>query len=496
MKINHEKESRLGRTVAFCALAIVLVPISVQAERSEDGIGLNEYLKQVKANHPFFIQQALNGDIERAQQHRFLGDEDWVIKVNPSYQHTERSTGSAFVAEEQDNLSFNAGVERQFWSNGSRVSIDYDYYHSDQHFSPPSGAFDEQGSGLNVTYTIPLMKNKGGVLSRLDYELQAYSVDLSEINSTESMEGFLEQQGLMFLDWVFITEQRRIAKNRLALAEEELARTKKKRRSRLVAEVDVLRAQDAVINAMQNLASIKSQWRAVQAELATHSANPALYQMAPQLDLYTLKTLPPLEQALSRVRDNARQLQSIDIQVAQMDRLKSGFGNQLEPELDLVVGGGLRSEADNFSGSTKFDQPQYMIGVNFRYPLGQRSARADVNKTRLQRQQLKEAKNNLLWQLEAQLRNLVVQLIELEKVIDLNKEQIVVARKRTQEELKRHNQGRSELSFVIQSRDNEQNAQLTYAANAANYQKLWLRYEALTDALLADADKTEQESRS
>ena len=477
-------------SVVFCMIAVIGTPMSLLADTVEiDNIGLNEYLQRVKANHPFFIQQNLNHEIEQAQQDRYLGDEDWVIKANPGYRHEERSASIAFVAEEQDNLTLNAGLERRFWLNGSSLSIDYNYYKLEQQFAVPIGSFAEHGNGLSVSYSIPLMKNKGGVLSRLDYELQAYNIDLSKVNSTENQERFLEQQGLMFLDWVFVTEQRLIAKTRLALADEELIRTKKKRRSRLVAEVDVLRARDAVINAKQNLSTIESQWRAIQAELATQSASLDLYQMEPALDLYTLKPAPLLEQALSMLKHNARELQAFDVRLAQTERLQNGYDNQKEPELNLVLGGGLRSEAGDLSGSAKFDQPQYMISVNFRYPLGQRTATADLNRARLQKQQIREAKNSAFRQLEAQLRNLVVQLTELSEIIELNKEQIEVARLRTKEELKRHNQGRSELSFVIQSRDNEQNAQLIYAANAANYQKLWLRFEALTDALLPGSDR-------
>ena len=482
------KNSQFRAMVMICTFGVANMPISLQAD-TIDSINLTEYLQQVKTNHPFFIQQRLYRDIEKAQQDRYLGDEDWIIKANPSYHYEKRNTNNTFVAKEKDNLAFNAGLERRFWSNGSNLSIDYDYYHSDQRFAAPIGSFAEQSNGLSATYSIPLMKNKGGILNRLDYELQAYNIDLSKVNSTESQENFLAQQGLMFIDWVFVTEQRHIADTRLKLAEEELIRTKKKRRSRLVAEVDVLRAQDAVINASQNLATIKSQWLAIQAELATQSANPALYQMVPSFDLYALKAAPSLEQALNTLKDNSRELQVFDLKTAQTEHLKNGYGNQREPELNLVLGGGLRSEADNFSGSAKFDQPQYMVGVNFRYPFGQRTADADFNKALLQKQQLKEEKNSLLRQLEARLRNLVVQLIELKKVIELNKKQIDIARMRTREELKRHNQGRSELSFVIQSRDNEQNAQLAYATNAANHQKLWLHYEALIDALLPDSDK-------
>ncbi len=473
------------RFTTMIIFALNCLPLSALAE----GIGLGDYLQQVQANHPFFTQQALNREIEQEQQRRYLGDEDWVLKARPSYQHEERSAGSALVAEEQDGLVLNAGMERSFWSNGSRISIDYDYSHLDQRFAAPVNSFDEHGNGVSITYTVPLLQNKGGELSRLDYEFQAYNVDLSAVNSAESQEQFLEQLGLLFLDWVFVNEQRYIAENRLSLANKELTRTKKKRRSRLVAEVDVLGARDAVINARQNLSAIESQWRALQAELATQSGNPGLYKMRPRYELYALKKMPGIEQALSDMAQNSRQLQAIDLQVAQLERLQSGLNNQLNPELDLVLGGGLKSESDHLSGSTRFDQPQYMIGVNFRYPLGQRSAKADVSKARLQQQQFKAARNSLNWQLEAQLRNLLVQLNELEIVMALNQEQIEVARMRTAGELNRHNQGRSELSFVIQSRDNEQNAQLAYAANAAKYHKLWLRYMALTDTLLPNSEQ-------
>jgi hypothetical protein len=188
----------------------------------------------------------------------------------------------------------------------------------------------------------------------------------------------------------------------LLLAEEELVHTNKKRTSRLVAEVDVLRARDAVINAKQNLGAIESQWRVMQAELATDSANPGLYGLIPRSKLYILKSPPSTVQTLSALKKNARQLQVFDLQLAQMSKMEDSLGNQLEPQLDLVLGGGLRSEVENFSRSTRLDQPQYLFGVNFRYPLGQHSAKADVTKLILQRQQLRLARNSSLLQLEAQ----------------------------------------------------------------------------------------------
>jgi hypothetical protein len=52
------------------------------------------------------------------------------------------------------------------------------------------------------------------------------------------------------------------------------------------------------------------------------------------------------------------------------------------------------------------------------------------------------------------------------------------------EELELYNRGEGELTFVIQSRENEQNARLVYVESATMYHKLLYYYWDLFDALL------------
>ncbi len=449
-------------------------------------LSMERYLSSVRHNHPFFAGEMLGGAIEREQQRRLEGEEDWVVTASPFYQYTERSQVNPFIPRRQSRLALSVGAERLFWDSGARLSLDYGYNYSDQRYSPPVGAFDQHGHAASVTYTLPLLQNRGGVLNRLEADLQGYNVVLTEVVALESQESFLEQMGQRYLDWVLVAERLRIADNRLALAQEELARTEKKRATRLVAEVEVLRARDAVIAAQQDIRRTEVQWRALQAELATQSGDASLYRAEPQFDLYALKPLPALERVVAVLEENSRLVKRIDVQLAQLAHQQEGVENQLKPALDLIASAGLSSDDERFSDAIKFDQPQYLIGLNFRYPLGQSSARAQVSQVRLQQRQLRFERASVLRQLEAELRNVVVQLHELEAVLKLNRERIEVARQKTLEELRRHNKGRSELSFVIQSRDSEQYAQLVYAENAASYQKLWLRYASLTDRLLAD----------
>jgi len=470
-------------------LVLSLIAATLSSSLYGDEVSLPGYLESVRQNHPFFARERISRDIEHQQQQRFLGDEDWVVTANPFYRHEERSWGNAFIAEKENLLSLSVGMERLFWSSGSRVAVAYDYNRLDRRYAPPTGVFDEHAHGVSVTYSVPLLKNKNGILNRLNYDLQAFNIDLADVVALENQEDFLEQNGQLFLDWVFVTEQHRIANNRLYLAEEELQRTEKKRRSFLVAEVDVLRARDAVISAKQGLQRIEAQRKALSAELATQSGDARLYTAEPSFNLYALRALPDMKQALSTLKENSRLLKRIDLRLEQLTHQRTGLENKTKPELDLLLRGGLRSEKSEFSGSIKLDQPQYMVGMNFRYILGQRRAKADVSKTRMQQQQLRFERASIYRQLAASLRNTLVQLNELEGVMALSRQQIDVARQRTAEELRRHNQGRSELTFVIQSRDNEQNAQLNYAENAVSYQRLRLRYAALTDTLMTGVEQ-------
>lgn len=454
-----------------------------------EDIDLAGFLAKVRDNHPFFAKEALSPEIEREQQQRFLGEQDWVVTADPRYSHEEHSQGNLLIPETSDQYRLDAAVERLFWGNGSRVSIGYDYTRVDQTFRAPVGVFDQHNNGVTLTYTVPLLKNRGGVVSRLEYELQGYNVDLAKVTSRENQERFLEGLGARFLDWVLLTERRRIAASRLSLAEEELRRTERKRRARLVVEVDVLRARDEVVSARQRLRQVESEWRALQAELAVEARDASLRNAMPRFDLYALATLPDLEQASRKLDERSRLLHAIDLQLARTSHLETGLREEEKPELDLALSSGLLGEDERFSDSLDFNEPRYSVGLRFRYPLGQRTAKADVAKARLQYRQLKEERASVAVQLEAELNNLLVQLHELREVLALNREQIDVARRRTREELRRYEQGRSELTFVIQSRDSEQIAHLSYASNATVYQKLLLRYASLMDSLLDELDR-------
>ena len=174
------------------------------------------------------------------------------MRARPYYAHVENTTISSLTPHEIDSFGIGTAIERKFWRTGGLLSFTYDYTRSDQDVNDfvipgiatipgESGVFHD--NGVAATYSHPFLQNKGGVLSRLGYELQGYSVKAVNVNILENQESFLLEVGDSFIDGVLLVEQRRILYKRLELAKEELERTSRKRKQNLVDEVDVLRAR-------------------------------------------------------------------------------------------------------------------------------------------------------------------------------------------------------------------------------------------------------------
>jgi outer membrane protein TolC len=465
-------------------------------------MSLDDYLDRVKAVHPFFKARNMQPEIEQKQSDRFLGREDWRLGATGDLKHVEPLQTSPFDPERVDVFSLGAGVERLFWGNGSRLSVDWKSNVTDQtlpgfSIPGPGGPLDVPlgpstyyHNVLSATWSVPLMQNRGGVLARLEHDLSLFDVKTSEVIALENQEDFLLEAGVTFLEWVLAREQMRIAQDRLDFAVEELERSRRKLSAFLVDEVDVLRAQDAVHGTRSALYLIESQWKSVQAGLATLASDEAMYRSIPDYDLYKLPAQMDVEDFVDYVLEHSRLVQGLEIQHEQLLQLERGYGQTEKPELALNLGAALKGGDDGFGGSWEMRYPDIGAGLVFSYPIGTRTATADVEKTRLQVRQLELSIQDTRLSLEIAARTILVRMNELKDVIDSNIAQIQSNRARTEEELKLYNQGRGDLTFVIQSRDRVALSELEYAGNAANYHTLLLQLNALADELLPTPRET------
>ncbi|MFQ5677370.1 MAG: TolC family protein [bacterium] len=462
----------------------VLLGVSLASRAGAQTITLETFLDQLQQRHPIFEKERLTAQIEQEEQNSNLGTQDWNVFTSAIL--SRENPAIAFAGPERtDALTIDAGVERLFWKTGGRLTVSITsgraFLDIDPRFGFPDAFYHNQ---FALTYTHPLLKNRSGFLDKFQFKLKQFDIDFSEVVALENQEDFLASLAGKFLDWAFFVEQIKIVTERSKLSEVELARTQRKRAANLVDQVDVIRAEDAVRISKQNLVLVGSQLQAVRAELAVLSQSSGLNTAEPEFDLYGVIELPPLETATGQVKENSRIIKAIDFRLQQIGYNRQGFEETMKADLSLVAQFNTKNANTALGESFVLDKPDWLLGLQFRVPLENRTAKSQVAKTDLQLKQIQEQLHEISLDLESAVTSIYIQIQELEKVLTLNQEQIESAKTKTEEELKLYNQGRGELTFVIQSQDSEQNAKLTYAQNALTYHKLIVEYRALLDELL------------
>jgi outer membrane protein TolC len=474
---------------------ILLLGLFIFVTVPTQAITLDDYLSLIRSNHPFFIKESLSGDIERKNQASYLGNKDWFLSSNPFFSYNEPLATGPFIPKSIKDFQVGLSAERAFWSTGGRLGLTWSSEVLRQRTTDiiipgvitiPSGPADFYEQALAATYSQPLLQNRGGVLDRLGYDLAEFTVKSTEVQAVENQEDFLLEMGTRFLDWVLLEKQVDIAKARLNIAEEQLEEIQRRRKANLVDKVDVLRSEDAVRIAEYRVLLLESQWKAKQAELATIASSEEIYSQTPEFKLFDLAELPPIEESVDRLRTGARALRVLRTLREQLAVQRGSLNNLGKAQLDLNLSAVLQDGDPEFGSSFSFNHTDYAIGLLFTYPLGNTTVNADKQSLDLQIRQFTEELKNVELELEASIRALHIQIKQLEDVMDLNRRQLELARDKTEEETKMYNQGRSLLTFVIQSLDSEENSRLIYAESAAVYHSLVLQYQALMDELLPD----------
>jgi outer membrane protein TolC len=463
----------------YCLVITACLGMTGNAET----ISQDDFLNRLKQTYPLFEKEKLSIQSEQKRRESLLGGQDWNVRSSLFLIHDEPAI-SAAGPERTDALLISGGLEKAVWSTGGRLSASFSSTIANLKIDPflgvPDSYFENQ---LVVTYSLPLMRNHKGMLDRLQFELSKFDIDLSQVMAVENEEVFLFQAANKYLDWVLLVEQQKIVVERLHLSEAELKRAQDKREANLIDEVDVIRAENAVTNARQNLLVIKSKTGALQSELAVLLQDSSFIEMSPDYDIYEMPVLPSLTEAITSLKSDSRLLKALAIKIDQKRLLKSGFEEQSRKDLSVFASVGLGNAESSYGRSLVIDKPSAMIGLQYNFPVENRTAKANVSRTDIQIMQLEKQVEEIDLELSAAITNLLTQATELVSVLELDRKQIESARAKTQEELKIYNQGRGELTFVIQSRDSEQAAKLAYAANALTYHKLLLQLLELTDQL-------------
>lgn len=479
--------------ISLLAVGMTSIMLMGSVCRAES-VTLEQFLDVVRTNHPLFRKEAISRELSGVELEKSLGARDWRIQSKLSTEHSEPPVLSLMTPEQADYTAFHTSLDKPMWSTGGRLSVAADYQYSDLKYaelpdfgwdlSTFTGPTRSHQPKLTLSYSQPLLRNRGGTLDRLAADLQRFNIDITSLQSYENQESFLLQAADRFLQWVLATEQVRISQNRFKLANEHLTQLQEKRKMNIVEEVDLLRGQNEVLSVQADLNQAQADCNGLQAELAILAGDDSLLTSQPAFDVYNPGTVPALQQPVAQILSESRIITALRMAEEQAAVQVKGVRNAARPQLDVVLSASVYDADEQFGDALGTDSQDITAGVVYTYPLGNRSASQELKKARLTLKQIVAERESQTVSLESNLRGLLLRMEETAKTIEIRKKQAENARKRTEEERKSYDQGRTDLTYVIQSRTAEELSALQWVSTSVQYHRLVLQYLALTDRLL------------
>ena len=476
--------------ILLILLMIPLLALSLSAE-DQKTISLDQFLALVRKSHPAIKKEKLESEIRKSERDSLAGKKDILVNLTPSYTYAkpvaEPGMGD-FTPSKTTSYGLKMSATKNFWLTGGQLSLSLENNRTDYTtkdvFTGEDSSKNNYGQKATLTYFQPLLKNFRGVLDRLNYDLKNYDIEIAKLQADENNEAFILDLSTKYLEWSLLHEQKQIAQKRIKLAQNSLKKNRRMRKNNLVDKMAIYRSEDEVNLAKQSFAEIQASWKAKQSEIAIISDSKEIYSLSPFSNSVNIELVPKYSVVMNKWFSKSRLLKILKQNKKKLFHARNGYENNLLPDLGLQFSGTLQDQKTSFSDSLKSKKPELYTGFVFSMPLGNNASENDLKGINLQIKKLDLEISNISRKMKSELSQVLIRLEEYKKILLLNKKQLIIAKKKTVEELKKYRQGRGDFFYVIQNRDQEYNAKYTYAQNNYTYQLLLLQYKALMNELL------------
>ncbi|MDG2394919.1 hypothetical protein, partial [Candidatus Thioglobus sp.] len=176
------------------------------------------FINQLLNSNEFFEREILNLEIKQIEM---LGDrvnyEDWDWRIGAELGRIHKSkfkydyTSSADYAQNtsQQVRKISSDLSKNFFSNGSELSFSFDRSLpiKDEEMHDKNGyqknkSTTEYLDEINVSWTLPLLKNRNGLIDQKTYDLAVLDFFDEKLVLAEAQEDFIEDKVIELIDWV------------------------------------------------------------------------------------------------------------------------------------------------------------------------------------------------------------------------------------------------------------------------------------------------------
>ena len=245
---------------------------------------------------------------------------------------------------------------------------------------------------VDVTYRSPLTKGRGVKNFERGIRIAQTELDLTVLTTRLSITNTLANAERAYWTWYAAGEAVAVAKERVRLAEDQIARAERRVRAGASAELEVLRAKSGLSSAQESLLNADVNHRNAERALRAAMRRPDL-PLGKQGGL-TPNTLPdPTVQNLDRdalvilAKSERAEIAQHKGRLSNLQERLEGAQDNERVAVDFVAGWGRSSIGNSFEDAfrTINDGREWSLGFNATMPLGNLAAEAQTRSARLAR---------------------------------------------------------------------------------------------------------------
>ena len=412
---------------------------------------------------------------------------DTFLNSGASYEDDKKKSATTLARTKTAVNEYSLGLEKKL-PTGSSIKIDTEHSLVDAN-SSSSAINNYNESSLKFSLNQSLGKNFFGLTDRAEIKITKINIDNAEYSSLNEIENALYKAQTAYWDIVLKEKELNVKLDMLKKAEKLYSIYKENYERGTVEKADLF-AVEANMRAQKNEVLIAR----LQKEIAKNNLLFLLNEEDTNIQLQPVDSLvtalhcadvyETLKEAVLHRRDykiikNKIESQNIDIKIKK---------NALWPEIDLEASflkNGLASNyQDSWNETSDENNYEFFTGITFRIPLGNRSAKADLEKAKLNREQLilflKRNERLIL----KEINNKVKEVNSLKNRVELLTSISKLQNNKLEEEMKHFSYGRSSSDIIIRYENDLLQAHLNLASSLFKYRVSLIDLDLAKNTLL------------
>lgn len=474
----------MKRIMGLMIILFSFTAISAQTNENEESafqkISLDKFITKAVKNYPQVPLNRYYIESSKAQLKQSKAVNDININAEAAYSTEKPTPTGTSSAEKQGATEIDVTAEKVLPFSGTRLSAGFGIQDSFADYSGYNRTYFTPSVSISVQQ--PILKNWLGLLDRLPTKQAELSLKQSREREKDLNEEYLSYLHSLYYDWVLTSEQLEIYsinyKNSLIL----LKQIQKKYRSRVADEVDLNETRALTIKYKKAKLQYQNQLASIEKEIIKYYTGSSDYDLKIKPD-YTInkKNFQNNIQYLSV--SNTRKMRILKYSKKMIDNELSGGKNSLWPDLNFLAGAKFKSLSQDERSFNEFEYNEYMIGLSLVYPLGTHLERGKLDELESDKEKLKNEIKEFILIYNYNYSRLIDTLNVYQDILKEDQQLISTTKKQLKAEEKKYQQGRSDLSFVIQARNTLLDSELDFIKDFMEYKKLYIQYLDLTDHL-------------